>query len=272
MKKEAPMPIHKSCRQCHKIFTVSPARAETARFCSAACRQAGSRTAERREIACEACGDAFVTTADHGVWPRFCSRECLYRQCIQPKEKLCATCGCLFVAARTSHSTEDGLRKYCSNACRHKGLERGDEYQCLNCNTPFYLNAAAVRQRAAPGCCSKECSKAFYTDTRSASFKRGFYTHKQMGEKHLLLPRPGYVGKYVGEHRVVASREIGRMVKRGEIVIRVNRNPSDNRPENLFICESMSEFCKRRAGTLPWPRKSNLMNYAVRVHQPSEAQ
>ena len=65
----------------------------------------------------------------------------------------------------------------------------------------------------------------------------------------------------MGEHRVVASREIGRLVSRDEYVIRINRNPEDNRPENLFICESNSEFSRRRNGSLPWPTASNLCQY-----------
>lgn len=255
------MPIHRTCEQCHKSYTVPPARAAKTRFCSMACRHANDRTAERRELNCDACADTFTATADHGAWPRFCGRDCFLSQCVRPQEKQCATCGGLFVADRAHHASEDGLRKYCSKACQVEGLRRGDEYQCRNCNAPFYLSPATLRQRGEPGCCSRECQTAFYTGALSAGFKGGFYTHTQAGEKHLLLPRPGYAGKYVGEHRVVASREIGRLVTRDEFVIRLNRNPEDNRPENLFICESNSEFCRRRNGSLPWPAKSNLRTF-----------
>ena len=224
------------------------------------CRNANDRAAERRELACETCGDKFTAVKDHGAWPKFCSRACFLSQCVRPQEKTCATCGSLFVAS-ASRGTEDGLRKYCSNACRFEGLKRGDEYRCMNCAAPFYLNPSALRQRGKSGCCSVECQLAFYTGARNAMFKGGFYTHTKSGEKHLLLPRPGYVGKYVGEHRVIASQEIGRLLTRDEVVIRINRNPEDNRPENLFICESNSEFCRRRHGSLPWPTVSNLSQY-----------
>ena len=76
-----------------------------------------------------------------------------------------------------------------------------------------------------------------------------------------LLVRPGYVSKYIGDHRLAASRAIGRVVTRDEFVIRLNRNPDDNRPENLFICKSNSEFSRRRNGSLPWPTASNLREY-----------
>lgn len=255
------MPIHKTCEQCQKSYAVVPARAAQSRFCSRACRNANDRTAERRDLTCEGCGDTFTTVADHGVWPKFCSRACFLGQCVRPQEKECATCGGLFVATRATHGSDDDLRKYCSNACRFEGAKRGQEYQCLNCDAPFYLRPAQLKQREKPGCCSTECRNAFYTGARSAAFEKGFYIHSQAGGKHVLLSRPGYVGKYVGEHRVVASREIGRLVTRTEFVIRVNRDPTDNRPENLFICASNSEFSRRRSGSLPWPTASNLLQY-----------
>jgi hypothetical protein len=123
------------------------------------------------------------------------------------------------------------------------------------------LAPSVLQKKGQAGCCSKECRAAYYTGERAGNFKNGFYTHTQSGEKHLLMPRPGYVGKYMGEHRIVASKEIGRPVTRNEIVIRLNRNPEDNRPENLFICASNSEYCRRRQGSLPWPKQSNLKDY-----------
>lgn len=257
------MPIHMICEQCHKGYTVPPARAKKTRFCSMACRNAHDRTSERRDLVCEECGSKFTTVQDHGVWPRFCSRECFLNNCIQPETKPCASCGNMFLAGKSSHESDDGRRKYCSKNCRDEGLKRGDEYQCLNCGTQFYLSESTLSQRGRAGCCSRECQKAYYTGSLSHAFKGGFYIHSQMREKHCLMPRPGYIGKYMGEHRIVASREIGRLIRRGECVIRLNRNPKDNRPENLFICESISEFCKRRNGSLPWPNKSNLVDYKV---------
>jgi hypothetical protein len=66
-------------------------------------------------------------------------------------------------------------------------------------------------------------------------------------------------GKYIGEHRRIAEAVIGRSLHRSEYVIRVNRRAvTDNRPENLFICATATEFCRRRNGALPWPSASNL--------------
>jgi hypothetical protein len=51
------------------------------------------------------------------------------------------------------------------------------------------------------------------------------------------------------------------MLKRSEIVIHINSDGLDNRPSNLFLCGSMSEFSRIRQGSLPWPKKSNLKEY-----------
>ncbi len=252
------MPVRKTCEKCNKGYSVPPSRATKARFCSPECCKT-----ERRKLTCKGCGVKFTSVSTKGAWPKFCSRKCFLSQCVRPKEKPCASCGNTFVADGAHHASEDGFRKYCSQACAHEGLKRGEEYACLNCGVSFHLSPVTLRQRGKPGCCSRKCQTAFYTGARSAAFVVGFYTHTQTGDRHLLLSRPGYVGKYVGENRVVASREIGRPVRRGEYVIRINRDPEDNRPKNLFICESNSEFSKRRSGSLPWPTKSNLKDYLV---------
>lgn len=74
------------------------------------------------------------------------------------------------------------------------------------------------------------------------------------------LERPGYSGPYIAEHRVVASRAIGRMLFSHEIVIHVFER-HDNSPDNLFICASRSEFNRIRFGSLPWPTRGNLDKY-----------
>jgi hypothetical protein len=77
----------------------------------------------------------------------------------------------------------------------------------------------------------------------------------------LIGKREGYVGKYTAQHRLVCAKQIGRMLKRSEIVIHINSDGLDNRPSNLFLCGSMSEFSRIRQGSLPWPKKSNLKEY-----------
>jgi len=254
------MPIHKTCEECHKSYSMPPSQAVRSRFCSMACRNANDRTAERRALRCAACGQRFTAVQDHGLWPQFCSRECFKADHMPPiKEKACAYCDSFFSAARSSHESDDGYKRYCSVRCAGGAKKRGSEHQCVNCAAVFYLSPSTEAQRGGAGCCSAACRIAYYVGSRSAEFQGGYVDER--GDHMTLLARPGYVGKYVGDHRLIASRTIGRLVTRDEFVIRLNRTPEDNRPENLFICESNSEFSRRRNGSLPWPTNSNLHNY-----------
>ena len=85
---------------------------------------------------------------------------------------------------------------------------------------------------------------------------------KRTNHKFVLIgKREGYVGKYTAEHRLVIAKYLGRMLTRNEVVIHINNQPSDNRLSNLYLCESLSEYGKRRVGSLPWPKKSNVEDY-----------
>jgi hypothetical protein len=140
-------------------------------------------------------------------------------------------------------------------------LKRGEEMACTCCGRMFYLNLSTQRQRSEKPCCSQECSTAFYRESRSPNWKGGEYVSDSAGHKFERHERPGYVGKYVGSHRLVAGAAIGRDLKRCEVVLRINNNKADDRPENLFICESSSEALKRVHGSLPWPTKTNLTTF-----------
>ncbi len=253
------MPIQKTCECCGAAYKVPPARAKS-RFCSRACADEGQRTAERREITCECCGVKFTAAQDHGAWPRFCGRACFLKSCIQPEEKECRHCGSVFTAGKTTTGqTEDGRRAYCSKKCANEALRKSTERACVECGTIFYpLNVAQNEDQCT---CSAKCKTAYYTGARSHAFKGGSYTDTTTGERRVLLPLPGYVSKYTGAHRLVAARAIGRPLHRGEVVIRISRSKESERPEDLFICASNSEFCRRRNGSLPWPTESNLSSY-----------
>jgi hypothetical protein len=250
------MPITKSCEQCARHY---PAKRQSSRFCCVSCRNANDRTAERRTAQCPACGECFEARKDHGRWAKFCSRACYSSECTKPTDKPCATCGAIFTATKAHHSSEDGLRKYCSKTCQIEGRKKRLDLVCLQCSKPFQRVPSAMSDRDA-GCCSRECADLHYVGARSRGFKGGVHVTTQRGERHLLLPRPDRVGRYIGEHRVVATRLIGRLLTADEFVLRLNRVVNDNRPENLFVC-SNSEFGRMRQGSMPWPSTSNLWTY-----------
>lgn len=103
---------------------------------------------------------------------------------------------------------------------------------------------------------------AYFTAERSAAFKGGRYTVAATGNKFVYVGKDAVgSGSHMAEHRLIASRAIGRPLTRDEFVVRVSRDPDNNDPANLFICESNSEFSKRRNGSLSWPTESNLGTY-----------
>lgn len=248
------MPIDKICEGCAKPYRVPPARASS-RFCSKACFDV-AQTGERKSVDCETCGTAFLAAKDHGVWQRFCRRDCFRSQGGNDAESRvpvsCASCGGVFVPDRAN-------RTYCSVSCRGAGMRTAEDRNCINCGAAFTMIPSFAKKRPEESCCSAECRAAYYTDARSSGWKGGSYLSECAGHRFTLLVRPGYVGKYIQDHRLAASRALGRPVERGEVVIHINRNKADNRTENLFVCGSMSEFSKMRNGSLPWPKKSNIV-------------
>lgn len=251
----------KECEQCGARYRVSPSRMAKSRYCTIECRNAHDRTAPRRKLVCEECGETFESPADHGAWPRFCSRACFLGACIQPEEKPCQYCGTMFLAGASSHDVGgDGRKLFCSHQCANARLKNGDEKICVECGATFYVSA---NRKDSQLCCSERCRVKYYTEERSSGWKGGEY--ETGGQRFVRLPRQDRASPYTGEHRLVATKALGRLLDSWEIVIRIDREPDNNRPENLFICASMSEYAKRRNGSLPWPHESNLGTYADRL-------
>ena len=253
------------CAHCTEQYYVPRCRVGKSRYCSKACFDAAQTTSERRELRCERCETLFVAPQDHGNWPRFCSRACFQSGAPQPTTKRCPVCDSAFLAERSSHHGVDGLRIYCSKKCRDEGKKTGSSKVCVCCGNEFYLSPAAQRQRGEESCCSKKCAYEFYTREQSASWKGGEYIDSTVGDVRVNFPRAGWLSDWVGQHRLVATKAIGRMLKRTEPVLHIDGNKRNNDPSNLFICASLSEAGRRREGSLPWPRQSNLAHYEPKL-------
>ena len=223
---------------------------------------------EIRKVECAKCDTVFDSIKDHGVWKKFCCRSCFLTFKNPPKSepKECATCNCVFIATATrTGKFEDGLRKYCSDKCRTQGLRNSIEKACVNCSKPFLIHPSVQQKRPDDSCCSMECRKEHYRAALSPAWKGGEYVSEHAGHKFTLLDRPGYVGKYIQNHRLAASQYLGRPVERGEVVIHVNRNKADNNATNLFVCGSMSHYAKIRSGSIAWPKRGNIVGASIPV-------
>ena len=72
------------------------------------------------------------------------------------------------------------------------------------------------------------------------------------GVRYVRCP-PGYLPMaradgYIMEHRLVMAQWIGRMLTRQECVNHINRNPSDNRRENLELYPTNADHKRGEAG------------------------
>lgn len=254
---------NKKCNHCGTIYYVSPSRVKSSRFCSKSCFDSAQSTLDVFETICKKCGAIFSAKTDHGKKREYCSRNCFDARADhkpKPREKKCETCGKIFFALRTS-MTKEGLRKYCSNKCRHLGLRNGNERVCCHCGNTFHMSESKQKQRKLNGCCSPKCQYEFYVAEKHPMWQGGKHIDTTSNQIREYLPRDGFVGKYLAEHRRIAADIVGRFLDREEKILHINNDTFDNRPENLFICRGSSEMMRRINGSLPWPMESNLSAY-----------
>ena len=253
-------PVVKTCEYCKQEYMCPNARKDKSRFCSITCNNK-SGTKPRTKYTCQNCNDTFMARPDHGADRRFCSRKCFLENCVQPTDKECLHCGSVFTARRSSTATwGDGRRLYCSKRCFTLGARTFEEKPCAVCGVMFYPRSREKQEKQHT--CSTKCKNVFFSGVNAAGFRGGEYVQQHANHKFVLVgKRQDYVGKYMAEHRMIISKYLGRMIKRTEVVIHINNQGLDNRLSNLYLCESMSEFGKRKMGSLPWPTESNLESY-----------
>ena len=63
------------CEKCGEAYDPKYRR-DASKFCGTVCANMAQRKAERRTVTCESCDVQFETKADHGIWPKYCSRLC----------------------------------------------------------------------------------------------------------------------------------------------------------------------------------------------------
>ena len=244
--------IIKKCPQCKKEFSRPPSLART-KFCSKKCYNETQRTSERRDIECQKCHVIFNTTMDHGVWPKYCGRDCFKTAKYGVRIQECPTCLNEFKSYFKTDTRKYHI--YCSIKCLKDSPKKGVILQCSNCDIDFFRSDAKIRQNNTDKpCCSTKCAGEIKRGENNNNYKGGSY-----------ISESGYVflhinGEWRSEHRVVVEDLIKRRLNYfSEPILHINGVNTDNTPENLYICSDFSEMGYiLNSYDVPYPVQSNI--------------
>jgi hypothetical protein len=236
---ETPVPIgpaQKACAKCGDMF-VPPRFNPKKKFCGTLCKNRYSdehprrpRQLQRVEKVCAGCGIEFSVPKCFEN-QRFCGRSCSGKNRMILEVRQCKSCGSEF-KVRPSDP-----KKFCKKQCVNTYL-RGDKIHnwvepslrpCKHCGGMFDGYKGWQKSK-------KFCSKACALEGRRAnggprSLPTGSVSQYADGYRYVKTERHNWIP----EHRLIAEREIGRKIRRHELVHHKNGNRSDNRPENLQI-------------------------------------
>ena len=155
--------------------------------------------------------------------------------------KHCLRCG-IEIKDKPSHMAG---RKYCSKKCvnnknmPYKVISNGKQglvrryqkrYICNTCGKEFYSHKTQKF-------CSRKCVL-----WNGGITKR---SHGYIWEKDWSHPNANKQG-YVYQHRIAAEKKLGRRLEKWEVVHHIDRNRSNNNPDNLEVYNQYDHACMHK--------------------------
>ena len=141
--------------------------------------------------------------------------------------------------------------KYCSMKCKKE--DNNTELTCRECTYKYIVrNSRAER--------SNYCSKVCFDKSQDIYGSDRFEKDGVMWVKARGKTKATRKGKFIQEHRLVASEFIGRdLIPNVEMVLHINGDNLDNHTKNIYVCASRSELQEIiHSSCAPYPYKSNL--------------
>jgi hypothetical protein len=242
------------CVFCGVTFT---AHSKAQRFCTKKCasNERAKLSAEKTHTIRECPGCSKLWSAAQSNPSQYCSKECIFEsgKWVKPRDSNCGVCRKLFKA--NYRRVREDWELFCSHECASIALKAEKiEKQCVCCGKQFMIYESRNGVT-----CSIECRTKYFIRDRNPHWLGGLID--QGNRAYRRIDRLGYTSQYEGEHRLVAAREIGRQLQRGEVVLCLDKDNNNHDPKNLYLCPNMKEFGLINSSVVEWPEVSNLSQY-----------